>query len=72
MGSVSEAAQAATQIAASSQEQLIGMDQVAGAMENIKLASTQNVTSARQLETAARDLNDLGQRLKHLVADYSV
>ncbi|HEY0801442.1 MAG TPA: CHASE3 domain-containing protein [Steroidobacteraceae bacterium] len=71
-GSVNEAAQAATQIAASSQQQLVGMDQVAGAMENIKQASTQNVASAKQLETAARNLNDLGQRLKQLVESYTV
>jgi methyl-accepting chemotaxis protein len=71
-GSVTEAAQAATQIAASSQQQLVGMDQVAGAMENIKQASTQNVASAKQLETAARNLNDLGQRLKHLADSYTV
>jgi methyl-accepting chemotaxis protein len=71
-GTVAEAAQAATQIAASSQQQLVGMDQVAVAMENIKQASTQNVVSARQLETAARNLNDLGQRLKQSVAQYAV
>jgi len=71
-GSANEAALAATQIAASSQQQLVGMDQVAGAMESIKQASTQNVASARQLETAARNLNDLGQRLKGLVASYSI
>jgi methyl-accepting chemotaxis protein len=70
--SVTEAAQAATQIAASSQQQLVGMDQVAGAMENIKQASTQNVASAKQLETAARNLSDLGQRLKHLTESYTV
>jgi methyl-accepting chemotaxis protein len=69
---VTEAAQAATQIAASSQQQLVGMDQMAGAMENIKQASTQNVASAKQLETAARNLNDLGQRLKHLADNYTV
>ena len=69
---VTEAAQAATQIAASSQQQLVGMEQVAGAMENIKQASTQNVASARQLETAAHNLGDLGQRLKSLVDAYSV
>ncbi len=71
-GNVSEAAQAATQIAASSQQQLVGMDQVAGAMENIKQASTQNVASARQLETAARNLSDLGHRLKLLVDNYQI
>ena len=41
-------------------------------MESIKQASTQNVVSARQLETAARNLNDLGQRLKQSVAQYAV
>jgi methyl-accepting chemotaxis protein len=71
-GSVAEAAQAATQIAASSQQQLVGMDQVAGAMENIKQASAQNVASARQLETSARNLNELGQRLRQLVESYNV
>jgi methyl-accepting chemotaxis protein len=70
--SVIEAAQAATQIAASSQQQLVGMEQVAGAMENIKQASTQNVASSRQLETAARNLKDLGSRLKQTVEAYKV
>ncbi len=69
---VNEAAQAATQIAASTQQQLVGVDQVAGAMESIKQAAVQNVASAQQMETAARNLNDLGQRLKHMVARYRV
>jgi methyl-accepting chemotaxis protein len=60
------------QIAASAQQQLVGVDQVAGAMESIKQASTQNVASARQLETAARTLNDLGQRLKQWSNVYKV
>ncbi len=68
--SVTQAAQAATQIAASSQQQLVGVDQVAGAMESIKQASTQNVTSANQLEISARNLNDLGQRLKKMIDRY--
>jgi methyl-accepting chemotaxis protein len=71
-GSIGEAAQAATQIAASSQQQLVGMDQVALAMESIKQASTQNVASAKQLETAARNLNDLGQRLRQMAERYEV
>jgi methyl-accepting chemotaxis protein len=71
-GSVMDSAQAATQIAASSQEQLIGVDQVAVAMDSIKLASSQNVASAQQLETAARNLSELGQRLKQMVERYQV
>jgi methyl-accepting chemotaxis protein len=71
-GSVTDAAQAATQIAASSQQQLVGVDQVALAMESIKQASAQNVAGAKQLETAARNINELGQRLKQMVARYTV
>jgi methyl-accepting chemotaxis protein len=71
-GSVNEAAQAATQIAASSRQQLVGVDQVASAMESIKQVSTQNVGSAKQLETASRNLSDLGQRMNEIVARYTV
>jgi len=70
--SISEAAQAATQIAASSQQQLVGMDQVALAMENIKQASAQNVAGTKQAETAAKNLHELGQKLKQLVEQYKV
>jgi methyl-accepting chemotaxis protein len=62
--SVTEAAQAATQIAASSQQQ---MDQVALAMENIKQASLQNVAGTRQAEAAARSLHELGQKLSAMI-----
>jgi methyl-accepting chemotaxis protein len=70
--SLTEAAQAASQITASSQQQLVGTDQVALAMENIKQASAQNVAGTRQTETAARNLNELGQRLKLLVVQYKM
>jgi methyl-accepting chemotaxis protein len=68
--SVTEAAQAATQIAASSQQQLVGVDQVASAMESVKQTSTQNADSARQLEAAVHNLNELGQKLKTSVSQY--
>lgn len=70
--SITEAAQAATQIAASSQQQLVGTDQVALAMENIKQASAQNVAGTKQAETAAHNLHALGQKLKQLVVQYKV
>ncbi|CAA9890864.1 Methyl-accepting chemotaxis sensory transducer [Candidatus Methylobacter favarea] len=70
--SISEAAQAATQIAASSQQQMVGMDQVALAMENIKQASFQNVSGTKQAEVAAQRLHELGQKLKQLAAQYKV
>jgi methyl-accepting chemotaxis protein len=70
--SVTEASQAAIQIAASTQQQLTGVDQVATAMESIKQASGQNVAGAKQMETATHNLNELGQRLKQLVQRYKV
>jgi len=70
--SITEAEQAATQIAASSQQQLVGMDQVALAMENIKQASAQNVAGTKQAETAAQNLSELGHKLKQLVEQYKV
>jgi CHASE3 domain sensor protein len=65
--SIVEAAQAATQIAASSQQQMVGMDQVALAMENIRQASVQNVSGTQQAEIAARNLHALGQKLSSLI-----
>jgi methyl-accepting chemotaxis protein len=71
-GSVSEAAEAATQIAVSSQQQLVGTDQIVIALESIKQASLQNVEGTRQLESAAWNLNGVGQKLKQLVEQYKV
>ena len=65
--SINEAAQAATQIAASSHQQMVGMDQVAVAMNNIKEASEQNVAGTRQAELAAQGLHQMGVRLRLLV-----
>lgn len=65
--SVAEAVQAAAQIAASSQQQMVGMDQVAQAMENIKQASMQNVSGTKQVETAAQNLHALGQKLSEMI-----
>ncbi|MBV9851326.1 MAG: methyl-accepting chemotaxis protein [Armatimonadetes bacterium] len=69
---VSAAAQAAAQIAASSQQQLAGMDQVVLAMESVKQESIRNVDGARQLEAAVRSLTELGQRLKQQADRYRV
>jgi CHASE3 domain sensor protein len=65
--SISEAAQAATQIAASSKQQMVGMDQVATAMINIKQASEQNVAGTRQAELAAQGLYEMGAKLGTLI-----
>lgn len=63
---VREAAQMAMTIASATQQQLTGMDHVASAMEAVRDASAQNARTSQQLETAARSLNELGDRLRQL------
>ncbi len=67
-----ESAQAATQMAASNKQQMVGMEQVSGAMESIKLASTQNLESIKQMETTAYTLAEVGQKLKESSDRYKV
>jgi methyl-accepting chemotaxis protein len=67
-----EAVQAATQIVASSQQQVVGMDQIGLAMENINQAGAQTAASMREAEAAARGLHELGQNLKRLVEQYKI
>ena len=61
-----ESSDASSQIEASSQQQLIGMDQVAQAMESIRNASLQNVEGARQLESAINNLGELSEKLQEV------
>jgi len=68
--SITESAQAASQIAVSAHQQLTGMDQLSIAMENIKVATVQNADSTRQAEIAAHNLHGLGLKLKTLVEQY--
>jgi methyl-accepting chemotaxis protein len=67
---VAEAAQAAVQIAASNQQQMAGIRQVTTAMENIKQGSIQIAASTKQAEMAARNLNDLAQKMRQLTEHY--
>jgi methyl-accepting chemotaxis protein len=69
---VTSSAQSSIQIVAATSEQLVGMDQVAQAMESIKQASDQNVFGIRQVETAIHNLNGLGQNLKEMVQHYRI
>ena len=61
---ISQAAQAAAQIAASASQQAAGTAQIHLAMTNINQVTNQNLSSTRQMEQAAKDLNVLGGRLK--------
>lgn len=70
--STGEAVQTATQIVASSQQQVVGMDQIGTAMENINQAGAETAASMRQAEVSAQNLHELGQKLKRLVEQYKV
>jgi methyl-accepting chemotaxis protein len=69
-GSIEQSSEMALQIAATSQQQLIGMDQVASAMESIRQASQDNVGGTRQVDLSARNLHKLGLQLKGLTARF--
>lgn len=68
--STERAAQAAVQIAATSQQHLAGVNQVATAMESIKLATAQNASGIRQAEEAAKNITGMGEKMKALVDKY--
>lgn len=63
---------AALQTSVASQEQFVGMDQVAIAMENIKSASIQNVRTTKELEEAAKSLLSLAGKLSDMNAVFTV
>ena len=66
---IEEAAQSAAQIAASTQQQTNGMDQLTG--DGIDPARhTQTAASTRQTEDSARQLTDMAQQMEHTVARY--
>jgi methyl-accepting chemotaxis protein len=69
---ITEAAQTMTQIATSSEQQLLGIDQVAHAMANVQRATSQNAQGIRHIEDAARDLQSVGETLKELAAQYTL
>ena len=62
-----ESAQAAAQIQASAGQQAIGMEQIRQAIGNIHDATQQHLLATRQSETAAQDLNRLGEKMVELV-----
>jgi methyl-accepting chemotaxis protein len=67
-----EAVQVSAQIAASSQQQLVGMDQIGTAMQNINQAGMETAASMTQTEDTIKNLHELGQKLKELVEQFKV
>ncbi len=64
--------EAARQIAASTRQQLAGMDQVNSAMESIDQAAGQTEAGTQQAEKAAAGLNELAEEIKAIVAQYKL
>lgn len=69
---INQSAQSSAQIAASSQEQLAGMDQVAVALSSIKQAGEQNLESSRQLEEAVKDLDQQARSLQNMMERFKI
>lgn len=67
-----EAAQSATQILVSGQQQVVGMSQVASAMESIRIASGQNADSARTMQDTTRALEGVGKDLQGIIDWYKL
>jgi methyl-accepting chemotaxis protein len=70
--SIEESSNSTLQIVTSTQEQAIGMDQIATAIQSINDASNQNLAGSRQIETATRNIYDLNQKLQQLVGRYKI
>jgi methyl-accepting chemotaxis protein len=69
---ISKVSDTATQIAISSQQQLIGVDQVTIAMNNIKEASNQHVDYMHKIKDKMLDLNAVGKTLKNFSDQYKI
>jgi methyl-accepting chemotaxis protein len=51
---------------------MVGIDQIASVMENIRLVTQQNSDGIKQVEKAAHDLNMLGLKLKTMAQEGKV
>jgi methyl-accepting chemotaxis protein len=67
---IADSARSVAQIAASAGQQKTGMKQIHDAMHYIEQTSSQNLSAIRQAEEAAKDLNELGSRLKDMLHNH--
>lgn len=67
-----ESVQTFQQIVASTNQQQLGIEQVMGALQNIRQASQQTAAGTRQLNEAAANLNGLSEQLVGLSARYKL
>jgi methyl-accepting chemotaxis protein len=71
-GRVQESVQTFQQIVASTNQQQLGIEQVMGALTNIRQASQQTAAGTRQLDEAAANLASLSQQLLAIAERYRV
>ncbi|MBN2381855.1 methyl-accepting chemotaxis protein [bacterium] len=69
---INESSHAAMQIAVTSREQTVGIDQIAEAMENINHSIQSLTTSIEQMERACLDMSGLSQKMQYMVHRYRV
>lgn len=67
---IQESVQTFQQIVASTNQQQLGIEQVMGALQNIRDASQQTAAGTRQLDEAAANLNGLSRELLQLAERY--
>jgi methyl-accepting chemotaxis protein len=65
---IEEAALAAMQIAASTRQQTIGMDQLTQAMRTIKHATTETLSTTMQVKASVQNLQDVANRVNSVLA----
>jgi methyl-accepting chemotaxis protein len=65
---IEEAALAAMQIAASTRQQTIGMDQLTQAMRTIKHATTETLSSTTQVQVSVQNLRDVTNRVNAVLS----
>lgn len=65
---IEEAALAAMQIAASTRQQTIGMDQLTQAMRTIKRATTETLSTTMQVKTSVQNLQEVTTRINAVLA----
>ncbi len=68
-GAIDESSMAAKQIAVAARQQSIGFEQVCAAMGHITQSAVESAAGVKQLETSARELKTLGERLGEMVKD---
>src|SRR3546814_3464542 len=65
---IAENARAAAKISAATNQQVTGITQIQQAMNDVNVATGQNVSARRQAEEVAQSLHKLGSRLKVMLA----